>query len=112
MADEITVTRNDALSRYEIHVNGRIGGFLEFLGRDDRAVILPHTELDPEFKGMGLGSRLAGEALADFARRGEAVSPRCPFLTHYLEGHEVPGLVVEWPERREAADSAAPAEPA
>jgi predicted GNAT family acetyltransferase len=112
MTDEITVTRNDEKSRYEIHVGDRIGGFLEYEQSEDGPVIVPHTEVDDTFKGMGLGSRLAGEALADLARRGDVVTPFCPFVKHYLRENEVPGLLVEWPERSEATESAAPSEPA
>ena len=110
MADELTVTRNDEERRYEIHVGDELGGFLEFEPAGDR-VELPHTEIDPAFKGKGLGSRLASEALSDLARRGGSVIPSCPFVAHYLREHDVPGLVVEWPDEDDAADSAGSGEP-
>lgn len=97
MADDLTVTRNDEASRYEIRVGDELGGFLEFEPAGDR-VELPHTEIDPAFKGKGLGSKLAGEALSDLARRGDTVIPSCPFVAHYLGEHDVEGLSVEWPE--------------
>jgi predicted GNAT family acetyltransferase len=97
MADDLTVTRNDDAGRYEIHVGDELGGFLEFESAGDR-VELPHTEIDPAFKGKGLGSRLASEALSDLARRGDTVIPSCPFVAHYLGEHDVEGLSVEWPE--------------
>lgn len=112
MADELTVTRNDDARRYEIHVGDELGGFLEFRAIDDDRTVLPHTEIDPSFKGRGLGSALAGEALSDLARRGGSVIPSCPFVAHYLREHDVAGLVVEWPNDDAAADSAAPGEPA
>ncbi|MDQ1082737.1 MULTISPECIES: GNAT family N-acetyltransferase [Microbacterium] len=111
MADELTVTRNDEARRYEIHVDGDLGGFMEFRPAGEGRVDLPHTELDPAFKGRGLGKALASEALSDLAQRGDSVIPSCPFVAHYLREHEVPGLEIEWPEESDAADSAAPGEP-
>ena len=111
MADERTVTRNDEARRYEIHVGDELGGFLEFRPAGEDRVVLPHTEIDPAFKGRGLGSTLASEALGDLARRGGSVIPSCPFVAHYLREHDVPGLVVEWPDEADAADSAGSGEP-
>lgn len=108
---ETTVNRDDEQSRYEIRVDGEVGGFLRFKPLPDGRVLLPHTELDPTFKGQGLGSELAGEALADLARRGDVVVPTCPFIAHYLKEHEVAGLEIEWPDEEDAADAASPAEP-
>lgn len=112
MTDDITVTRNEERSRYEIHVGERRGGVLLYEEEEGGRVVVPHTEIRAEFKGMGLGSTLAAEALADLARRGDTVTPTCPFITHYLRENEVPGLIVDWPESDDAADSAAPSEPA
>ncbi len=97
MTDAPTVTRNDGKNRYEVHVGDQLGGFLEFADAGDGVTELPHTEVDPAFKGQGLGSALAGEALADLARRGDTIVPSCPFVAHYLKDHDVPDLRVEWP---------------
>ncbi|MDF2044712.1 GNAT family N-acetyltransferase [Microbacterium sp. Kw_RZR3] len=112
MTDALTVTRNDDAHRYEIHVGEELGGFLEFRPAGEGRVVLPHTEVDSAFKGRGLGSTLASEALGDLARRGDSVIPSCPFVAHYLREHDVPGLVIEWPHDTDAADSADPSEPA
>ena len=71
-----------------------------------------YEELMEAFKGKGLGSTLASEALADLARRGDTIVPTCPFVAHYLREHDVPGLVIDWPREEDAADSADPSEPA
>jgi predicted GNAT family acetyltransferase len=112
MTDAVTVTRNDEAHRYEVHLDGELGGFLEFRPAGEDRVVLPHTEVDPAFTGKGLGSALASEALSDLARRGDAVIPTCPFVAHYLREHDVAGLVIDWPNREDAADSADPGEPA
>lgn len=112
MTDDLTVTRNDEAHRYEVHVDGELGGFLEFRPAGEGRVVLPHTEVDSAFKGKGLGSALASEALSDLARRGDAVIPSCPFVAHYLREHDVAGLIIDWPREEDAADSADPGEPA
>ncbi|WP_367575748.1 GNAT family N-acetyltransferase [Microbacterium algihabitans] len=99
MADELTVTRNDEAGRYEIHVGDELGGFMEFRPASGDRTELPHTEVDPAFKGRGLGSTLASEALSDLARRGDTIIPSCPFVAHYLSEHDVPGLSVDQPEQ-------------
>ena len=96
-SDAVTVTRNDDAGRYEVLVGGELGGFLEFAPAGE-VTDLPHTEVDPAFKGQGLGSKLAAGALADLAERGDTVVPSCPFVAHYLRENEVDGLKVEWPE--------------
>jgi uncharacterized protein len=98
MADaELTVTRDDAESRYEIHVDGVLGGYTEFRTDSRGRLVMPHTVIDPAFRGRGLSGVLVSEALADIAGRGETVLPLCPVVAKYLREHEVPGLEVVWP---------------
>lgn len=94
--EQITVTRNDERNRYEIHVGDTLGGFAEFSHERDMLVFF-HTEVDPAYKGRGLGSILVGDAMADVAERGETVSPVCPFVKRYLRENDVPGLTVATP---------------
>lgn len=103
---EKRVIRNEEESRYEIWVGGRLGGFSEIRTDRDGRVVFPHTEVDPAFKGQGLGSTLVGEALADVARRGETIVPLCPFVTKYLREHDVAGAIVDWPDSDDAEDAA------
>lgn len=103
MDDTLTVTRNDTAGRYEIHVGDVIGGFTEFEVDDRGRLVMPHTEVDPAFKGRGLGGELVSRALADVAARGETVVPLCPFVRRYLRENTVPGLEVDWPRSGDAA---------
>ncbi|HEX5857540.1 MAG TPA: hypothetical protein VFY91_05465, partial [Microbacterium sp.] len=50
-----TVTRNDEAGRYEILVEGAVAGYTEIEADGKGRVIFPHTEIDPAYKGMGLG---------------------------------------------------------
>ncbi|SCY62612.1 hypothetical protein SAMN05216488_2611 [Microbacterium sp. LKL04] len=94
----LTVTRNDEKNRYEIHVDGAVAGYTLFTVDDAGRTVMPHTKIDPAYKGQGLGSTLVADALADLARRGDEVVPQCPFVAGYLAEHDVPGLTVASPD--------------
>lgn len=96
---DITVTRNDDASRYEIHLDGTLAGFAEFDLRPG-AIRFVHTEVDPAFQGRGLAGVLAEQALTDAASRGDAIVPLCPYIAKYLGTHDIPGAEIRWPERR------------
>ena len=110
MTDETTVIRDDETSRYDLRVGDSVAGFAAFVTDRQGRVVLTHTEVDPEYKGRGLGSVLVNETLSDLARRGDVVVPRCPFVAHYLKGNEIAGLVVAWPDETDATDAATPGE--
>jgi predicted GNAT family acetyltransferase len=85
-AAQITVADNAERERYEIRAGGRLAGFLRYQVRDE-AIELVHTEINDEFEGRGLGSRLISFALDDARERGLAVLPFCPFVNDYLQRH-------------------------
>ncbi len=95
---DITVTRNDERSRYEIRSGDVLAGFAEFERRPG-SIRFVHTEVDPAFRGTGIAMQLAAEALADAAASGETIVPLCPFIAKYLRRHKVPGAVIAWPEQ-------------
>jgi len=95
---DITVTRVDDESRYEIRTDGALAGYAEFQLRPG-AIRFTHTELDPAFQGQGLAGILAERALTAAAASGEAIVPLCPYIARYLESHEIPGAEIRWPKR-------------
>ncbi|WP_434442516.1 GNAT family N-acetyltransferase [Lentzea sp. E54] len=80
------VTNNEAESRYEIHVDGALAGFLDYRTIGD-VVALVHTEVDEAYAGQGLGAQLAKFALDDARAREVKVSPLCPFVAKYIDKH-------------------------
>lgn len=106
-ATQKRVVRNDDAGRYEIYVGNELGGFTEIEPGEGDRVVFPHTEIDPAFSGQGLGGLLVGEALADTARRGETIVPKCSFVRKYLRENDVAGAVVDWPRPGDAQDAAA-----
>ncbi|GIG55080.1 GNAT family N-acetyltransferase [Demequina activiva] len=91
---DTTVTHDDQASRYEIHVDGTLAGFIDYELGEDR-IVMVHTEVFDDFQGQGVAGTLAGEALADAVERDLVIVPSCPYIARYLERHEVPGARVE-----------------
>jgi predicted GNAT family acetyltransferase len=82
----VLVADNPAASRYEIRVGDQLAGFAAYRTEPNR-IIVTHTEIDPTFKGRGLGNRLAAGTLDDLRRRHLAVTPQCPFMAKYIDEH-------------------------
>jgi predicted GNAT family acetyltransferase len=95
MADH-PVTRNDSARRYELHVDGTLAAFTDFI-EGESGIVFTHTETLPEFSGQGLGLELAQGAVADAVARKLTITPLCPFIRRYLERNEIPGADVNFP---------------
>ncbi|EMY33228.1 hypothetical protein D477_015893 [Arthrobacter crystallopoietes BAB-32] len=96
MVESFSLTRNDADSRYEIHVDGRLAGTSAFHA-SGREVAFLHTEIRAEFEGQGLAGKLAEYALSDVAGQDKTAVPHCPFIAGYLRRHPEMGARVRWP---------------
>ena len=83
-----TVHDNGPESRFEITIDGRLAGFVDYR-RDGDEYALPHTRVYPEFGGRGVGSQLIVGTLQEIAARGGTVLPYCPF---------VPKVILDNPE--------------
>ena len=79
----IVVSRNYALSRFDIHVDGELAGFADYK-LHDQTIVFPHTEIDPKFGGKGLGTTLIEYALNEVAKENLSVEPVCPFVSKYI----------------------------
>ena len=72
--------------RFEIRTGDRVVGLASY-HVDGGTMTLPHTEIDPEMGGRGLGTRLVAGVLAAARERGLRVHPYCSFVRHYLAEH-------------------------
>ena len=84
--DEIRVIDNPAEPRYELWQGETLAGFIEYRLRDNQ-IAMTHTEIDPQLRTKGLGTRLVADALADTQARGRTVKPYCPFVAAYIREH-------------------------
>lgn len=79
-----SVSDNPEQSRYEVRLDGELGGVAEYTSADG-VITFTHTEVAIE--GKGLGSALVRHALEDARAKGLTVVARCPFVRGYLEKH-------------------------
>jgi predicted GNAT family acetyltransferase len=83
--DAQQVTDNQAESRFELWVDGRLAE-LPYRRNGNRLVLI-HTEVPEELEGRGLGGTLVRAAVDRAAREGMTVVPLCPFARGWLQRH-------------------------
>lgn len=88
--EEIRIHSAMADSRYELLVGDKLVGKLVYRDEGDTRIFL-HTEVEPEYRGHGLATRLIEWSLDDVHSSGKQLWVRCPAVSNYLARH---------PERR------------
>jgi predicted GNAT family acetyltransferase len=83
---EIDLRDDTAGHRFELLVDGEVGGLAAYRVRDGVTVIT-HSEVDRRFRGRGLGNELARRTLDELRSHGARVYPACPFFAHYVTEH-------------------------
>jgi predicted GNAT family acetyltransferase len=83
---ELSVRENEAEHRFELVADGEMTGLAAYKVRDGRTVIT-HSEVDPRFRGKGLGGELARMTLDSLRAQNARVVVRCPFFVKYVEDH-------------------------
>ncbi|CAJ1508074.1 GNAT family N-acetyltransferase [[Mycobacterium] holstebronense] len=83
---EPTVTNVAEEHRYEISVDGVRAGLAAYRDSGDQRDF-HHTEIDKEFGGQGLATKLIAAALADTRAAGKRIVPTCSFVEAYVEKH-------------------------
>ena len=84
-----TIEDNSSKRRYEIHIDGELAGCCAYQRRPGM-IVFTHTEIEPRFRGRGVGSRLIAAVLADAERRELRVLPRCEFVQDFIRLHPDP----------------------
>ena len=90
----LTILDDEAAKRYEAREDGDLAGFIDYVVRRDRIVLI-HTETLALHQGRGIGERLVRYALEDARRRHLRVVARCPYVRAFVERHpETQDIVV------------------
>ena len=50
-------------------------------------LVFPHTAIDEDRRGQGLGGQLIGGALDDVRARGETIVAQCPAVAGFIDDH-------------------------
>ncbi|MDG4667380.1 GNAT family N-acetyltransferase [Mycobacterium sp. 236(2023)] len=72
--------------RFSITVDGQKAGFTEFIDHSGQR-IFPHTEIDDNFGGRGLGTILVREALEATRAAGLRIVAVCSMVAGYIDKH-------------------------
>ena len=83
---DLRLVKNETESRYEAWVGDELAGIVQYRDFADH-VSFPHTEVEPEFEGMGIASQLARYALDDVVDQGKLIVPLCPYMKVYVKRH-------------------------
>ncbi|MFL5683217.1 MAG: GNAT family N-acetyltransferase, partial [Chloroflexota bacterium] len=88
MTDATGPVITDAIerARYEAHLDDELAGFLEYVTKHGR-IALVHTEVFPEYEGLGVASALVRHALDDARSRELRVIALCEYVQGYLARH-------------------------
>ena len=81
----ITVTHNQAGSRYEATVDGLLS-ICEYEVVDGQ-VVFTHTLVPPELRGRGIAEQLVRAGLADARAAGRKVVPACSYVAVFIRRH-------------------------
>lgn len=73
-------------SRYELVDGDAIVGFADYV-IDGATVEFPHTVINPDRRGHGLGAILVEAALEDVRRSGKVVLPTCWYVAQFIDTH-------------------------
>jgi predicted GNAT family acetyltransferase len=84
--DDVTIEHKPAKHRYEILSGEQVMGFSRYRDQGDQRVFL-HTEVDPEFQGQGLATKLIVWALDDTRAAGMRIVAICPMIAAYVAKH-------------------------
>ena len=75
--------RNDAKSRFELLLDGRVASFIEYVDHG-HALELTHTVTKPDFRGRGLAGELVSFAVRRIASEKKRVIPTCSYIAEYM----------------------------
>ena len=79
---DMQIVNNEALQRWEAHVNGETA--VADYQRSGDTIVFTHTEVPPALRGRGIASRRVQAALDDARARRLAVVPSCSFVASFI----------------------------
>jgi uncharacterized protein len=81
---DLTVRKGD--ERYELVEDGVVIGFADYQVRGE-TMVFPHTVINSERRGEGLGAVLVQRALDDVRPTGLKVVPACWYVAQFIDAH-------------------------
>jgi predicted GNAT family acetyltransferase len=92
---EAQITDHPERHRYVLTVEGKAAGYIDYKLRDGDVIDLIHTQIESDYEGRGLASKLARFALDDARAHGRKVIATCEYVAGYVAKHaEYQDLIV------------------
>ncbi|XBQ16352.1 MAG: GNAT family N-acetyltransferase [Oceanicaulis sp.] len=82
---EITEERGDTKGRYVATAPGKPEAELTYSIASATLIIIDHTGVPDDWRGMGVGKALVERAVTDARERGVKIIPLCPFAKAQIE---------------------------
>lgn len=83
---KVRTVKNERAARYELWVDGELASLADYR-RDDRKVVMHHTETRDQFRGRGLAAEVVRFALEDVREHDLKVVPSCWFVADFIEAN-------------------------
>lgn len=84
---QLKTSKNSDVNRFELNL-GSTTAFIDYkIGKSGNWYLI-HTEVPPEFKSQGVGSKLVRESLNLLQGLNVKIIPSCPFVRAYIKRHE------------------------
>jgi len=84
--NQLEVKNNPQENCFEVVIDGKMA-IVEYMIAGNN-MVFTHTEVPPEFEGMGVGGKMAYVALEYAKEHGHKVQALCPFIASYVQKHE------------------------
>ncbi len=85
---EIKHTHSDTKGMFFIELNGKKVGAMTYSVAGEGLIIIDHTEVGEELKGMGAGAQLLNKAVAYARENNLKIIPLCPFAKSMFDKKE------------------------
>jgi predicted GNAT family acetyltransferase len=86
-AFEITEERGETKGRYVARAPGKPDAEMTFSIMNEKTIIIDHTGVPDEWRGMGVGKALVERGVLDARERGVRIIPLCPFAKAQIAKH-------------------------
>jgi hypothetical protein len=87
---DITITHEEEGSKgvYTAKIEGMPDAEMTYSRASDTLIIIDHTGVPDELRGMGVGVKLVERAVMDARASGTKIMPLCPFAKAQLQRHK------------------------